>query len=73
MKGGDEICIVCGNPPYIVGLFFPDQSADWNAPSRSGAFLYFLCKECSQKNKISEIVEGIISIGQDVDACHTNC
>ena len=37
---GDK-CLVCGGPPIVLGVFFPDKPQDW--PRKR---TYWLCKTC---------------------------
>lgn len=57
---GDS-CLVCGEPPKIIGIFTPTSPQNWGAlPGKSRFFRYCLCSECHKEPDTPEKVEKII-------------
>lgn len=57
---GDH-CLVCGDPPAIIGIFTPEDPVKWGAAiGKHRFFRYCLCEKCQAKPDTPERVEKII-------------
>ena len=57
-----KTCLICGDiNPHVLGIFNPFDSQLYGAKKgKSRIVFYALCKKCSQKTNITEIVEKTI-------------
>lgn len=56
-----DLCICCGAPAEIVGIFTPENQTAWGAPSgKSRFFRYCLCAKCKEGRDTADRVEKII-------------
>lgn len=56
-----DLCLVCGAPPALIGIFTPEDPIKWGAPSgKSRFFRYCLCKKCQGQPDTPDRVEKII-------------
>ncbi|NLX50503.1 MAG: hypothetical protein GXY72_00205 [Deltaproteobacteria bacterium] len=56
-----DLCLVCGAPPAIIGIFTPENQAAWGAPiGKSRFFRYCLCSRCQGQPDTPDRVEKII-------------
>ncbi len=57
---GDS-CLLCGEPPAVVGIFKPDDPGTWGAlPGKTRFFRYCLCSKCQGKPGTPTLVEKVI-------------
>ena len=56
-----DICLICGAPPTIIGIFLPENSESWGAPiGKTRLVRYCLCNKCHGRPDTPERVEKII-------------
>lgn len=56
-----DFCLICGGPPSVIGIFVPEKSESWGAPSgKTRLVRYCLCVCCQGKSGTPEQVEKII-------------
>lgn len=54
-------CILCGDAPYLIGIFRPRDSQLWGAAvGKSRFFRYCLCAKCKGRPDTPDRVEKII-------------
>ena len=57
----DDLCLVCGAPADLVGIFTPEDPAKWGAPRGKSRFLrYCLCSKCQGQPGTPDRVEKIL-------------
>lgn len=56
-----DLCLVCGAPAAIIGIFTPETPVTWGAPiGKSRFFRYCLCLKCQGQPDTPDRVEKII-------------
>lgn len=56
-----KTCLICGQYPYLMGIFNPFDSQLYGAKKgKTRIVFYALCKECSEKENVSDKVEKIM-------------
>jgi hypothetical protein len=51
-------CLLCGQPPAIAGLFWPDRPALWGGkPGKGRLIAYWLCTQCRALPALTQRVE----------------
>jgi hypothetical protein len=56
-----DFCLLCGGSPEIIGVFVPEDSEAWGAPSGKTRFIrYYLCSKCHGRPDTPDKVEKII-------------
>ena len=61
-RTGDS-CLLCGEPPEIIGFFTPEDPGAWGGPNgETRLFRYCLCGRCHERPDTPEDVEKIIRV-----------
>jgi hypothetical protein len=56
-----DLCLICGAPPAIIGVFKPQEPETWGAAPGKARFLrYCLCSKCHGRPDTPEKAEKII-------------
>lgn len=56
-----DFCLLCGEPPAVIGIFRPDDPEAFGAPAgKIRLFRYCLCSKCQKLPDTPERVEKII-------------
>ena len=56
-----DLCLICGRPAIMAGVFIPENPRAWGAPTgRSRLFRYGLCDECKGHQDTPDKVEKIL-------------
>lgn len=56
-----DLCLVCGHPADLAGIFTPEDPAAWGASAgKSRFFRYCLCLKCQGRPNTPDRVEKIL-------------
>ena len=56
-----DFCIICGEPPAVIGIFVPDDAQKYGAPEKKMRFIrYCLCELCMNSEDVKTQVEKIL-------------
>jgi hypothetical protein len=65
-KMAGDTCLLCGEPPEVIGIFQPENPAAWGAmPGKTRYIRYTLCSKCRAKSDAPENVEAVIRASMD--------
>ena len=54
-------CLLCGEKPYMVGIFSPPDSSKFGAsPQKVRQFFFSLCKNCVEIEGCEEMVQEVL-------------